>query len=537
VKRLNQHEVAPRTGVAGHRYDVVVVGGGHNGLAAAAYLSRAGKTVLVLESRPIVGGFATTEATVTEAPGFMMNPYAADFTLGNIPPTVDDELNLAREGLRWVWPDPFYSYLDPEGASFAFWRDVNRTVEEIRRFSPADARQYEKFTTILTDLWITLAPYLQGHPIRVRPGAAGKILKNLVKRRNNVGVAARMMLSSPGAIIEEWFESRQVQAAMANFAVATMSNIDEPGSGVIMAMMALQHQWGVRRPVGGTGAFSDALAACARRHGTEIRTGTPVAGIETAGNRATGVRLGDDSVVSAGTVLCTVDPWTMCHTLLPPDTLPDEVYRQLRGMGVLRNNISNFKGDVAVSVTPTMPLHGREEDLLPGVILMAPSLEYIRRSTTASLRGELTDEIPLWLATPSAIDRTLVPDGSSGETLYIYVPAVPYQMSDGVEWAGLKDKFLDRCLSTIEDYMPGLGETIIGTHATSPVDLEEVSGIHKGHLTHVDMSLAQFGPWRPVPALAGYRTPVDGLLHAGAGNHPMGTVNGWSGRSAARMVR
>lgn len=526
----------PSRVAAGAEHDVVIIGGGHNGLAAAAYLSRAGRRVLVLESRPILGGFATTEATVQQAPEFLMNPYAADFVLGNIPPTVDDELDLAREGLRWVRPDPFYSYLDPDGGSFAFWRDVSRTVAEIDRFSPSDARQYARFTEILRDLWLTIYPYLQGHPTHVRPAAVAHIMVNLARRRGNLGAAARMLMSSPGAIIEEWFESRQVQAAMANFAVATMCSLDEPGSGIIMSMMALQHEWGVRRPVGGIGAFSQALAASARRHGTQIRTGSAVESIELTGNRATGVRLADGTAISAGSVMCTVDPWTMCHRLLPAGALPDDVYRELRGLSVLRNNISAFKGDVAVGASLSLPRHGREHELLQSVMLMAPSLEYVRRSTNAGLQGRLTDEIPLWLAAPSVADRTMVPPGSPGETLYVFLPAVPYELANGVEWAAEKDKHLDRCLSIVEDYIPGLSRNVVGAHATSPVDLEAVSGIYKGHLFHADMTLSQFGPWRPTPSLAGYTTPIDGLLHAGAGNHPMGTVCGWSGRSAARLL-
>lgn len=515
--------------------DVVVIGAGHNGLSAANYLVRGRKRVLVLERREIVGGFATTEATVSEAPGYLMNTYAADFVLGNIPPTVDDELDLAREGLRWVRPDPFYSYLDPDGGSFAFWRSVDRTAEEIRRFSPADARAYPEFNAVLRDLWLTAAPYLRGHPTRVRPADAARVLSGAVRRRRNLTRAARMLVSSPGAIIEEWFESRQVRAAMANFAVATMCSLDEPGTGIIMAMMALQHEFGVRRPVGGIGAFTGALAASARRHGARIRTGVDVEQIELRNGRATGVRLATGEVITADHVLCTLDPWTMCHRLLPDGALPERTYRELRGLGMLRNNISAFKGDVAVNAPVRLPRHGREQELLPGVMLMAPSLEYVRRSTAAGLRGELTEEVPLWLAVPSALDRTLVPEGSTGEALYVFLPAVPYELA-GSSWDKEKDKHLDRCLNIVEEYAPGLTKNVIGAHATSPADLERISGLHKGHLFHADMNLAQFGPWRPVPSLAGYQTPVDGLLLAGAGSHPMGTLHGWSGRSAARQI-
>jgi beta-carotene ketolase (CrtO type) len=517
-------------------FDTVVVGGGHNGLTAAAYLARAGRRVAVLESRDTVGGFCASVDNVAEAPGFVMNPYAADHVLTNIPPTVDDELDLAAEGLRWVHPDPFYSYLDPDGESIVFWRDARRTVADIRRFSPRDAQRYERFNEIMTDLWRTVYPYLQGHPKRVRPKALGHILTNAAKRRGNLALAARMMLGSPGAIIDEWFTSRQLRAALACFAVATMSSLDEPGSGIVLSMMAVQHGWGVRRPVGGNQAFSEALASKVRRHAGVVRTGAPVAEINTHAGAVTGVTLAGGERIAASTVVCSVDPWTMCHRLLPEGVLPEAVYTELLGMSVLRNNISAFKGDVAITRRPAMPRHRREDaDLFSTVMLFAPDIDYVRRSTTAGLRGELSDEIPLWLAAPSVLDRTLVPPGSEGEALYLFLPAVPHELN-GVQWGAEKDKHLDRCLNIAEDYFPGLRESVIGAHVTSPDDLQAESGLHKGHLFHVDMTLGQFGPWRPTPSLSGYRTPISGLFHSGAGSHPMGTLSGWSGRSAAREL-
>lgn len=515
-------------------HDVIIIGGGHNGLTAAAYLSMAGKRVLVLEQRDVLGGFCTTEETVSEAPGFKMNPFAADHVLTNVPPGVDTELDLAAEGLRWVRPDPFYSYLDPEGESIAFWRDPERTISEIQRFSPRDAEHYRRFNQIMTDLWITVVPYLQGHPTRVSPRSLAKIVINTARRHKNLAAAARMLLASPGTIIEEWFSSPQLRAALAAFSVATMSSLDEPGTGIILAMMAVQHRWGVRRPIGGNGSFSSSLAARARRHGTEIRTEARVAGIDIRNNRATGVTLADGQTFRGDQVLCTLDPYTLAHSLLPPESLPEHVYDELRGMSLLRNNISAFKADIALSRRLQLVKYGRPE-LLHSVMLMAPSLEYVRRSTAASLRGELTDEVPLWLAAPSVLDRTLVPRGSDGETLYLYLPAVPYSLAEG-DWSSHKNKHLARCLTVVEAHLPGTCESIIGAHTTSPADLEAISGLHRGHLYHVDMTLSQFGPWRPVPSLSAYRTPIDGLLHAGAGAHPMGTLSGWSGRTAAGMI-
>lgn len=516
--------------------DGIVVGGGHNGLTAAAYLAQEGRRVTVLEARDTVGGFCASVDNVAEAPGFIMNPYAADHVLTNIPPTVDDELDLGAEGLRWVHPDPFYSHLGPDGGSIVFWRDYRRTVADIRRFSPGDAERYARFTEIMTDLWRTVYPYLQGHPRRVRPRALAHILGNMIKRRGNLADAARLMLGSPGSIIDEWFTSPQLRAALACFAVSTMSALDEPGSGIVLSMMAVQHQWGVRRPVGGNQAFSEALAAKVRRHGGQVRTGARVAAIDTRAGTVTGVTLADGEQLTAPTVVCTLDPWTMCHRLLPEGELPEAVYAQLRGMSVLRSNISAFKGDVALSRRPSLGKQARDDaDLLGTVMLFAPDLEYVRRSTSAALVGELADEIPMWLAAPSVTDRTLVPPGSDGETLYVFLPAVPYQLNTG-EWGTEKDKHLDRCLTIANEYLPGLSDAVIGTQATSPVDLETESSLHKGHLFHVDMTLGQFGPWRPVPGLSGYRTPIKGLFHSGAGSHPMGTLSGWSGRTTAREV-
>lgn len=517
-------------------YDVAVIGGGHNGLTAAAYLSVAGRRVVVLESRDTVGGFCASLANVPEAPGFIMNPYAMDHVLTNIPPTVDDELNLAAEGLRWIHPDPFYSYLDPDGGSIAFCRDVERTIADIRRFSPTDAERYRQFNKIMTALWRTVYPYLQGHPKRVRPKILGKILRRALVERGNLALAARMMLSSPGAIIEEWFTSRQMRAALACFAVATMSALDEPGTGIILSMMAIQHEWGVRRPVGGNQAFSEALAAAGRRHGATIRTESPVSEIELHSGMVRAVHLASGERIATRAAICTVDPWTMCHRLLPENAMPENVYREVRGMGVLRNNISAFKGDVAISAPLNLRRHRRDDlDLTGTVMLIAPDLEYVRRSTNAGLRGQLTDEVPLWFSAPSVTDRTLVPAGSKGDTLYVFLPAVPYTLEDG-QWEHEKDKHLGRCLNILEDYAHGLNATVIGARVTSPADLEAESGLHRGNLFHVDMSLHQFGPWRPTPSLSGYRTPVPGLFLAGAGSHPMGTLSGWSGRSAAREL-
>ncbi|MGH8990961.1 MAG: phytoene desaturase family protein [Acidimicrobiia bacterium] len=525
-------------------YDVAIIGGGHNGLVCAAYLAREGKRVVVLESRDIVGGFCTTEETIPDAPGFKMNATSMDHVVTNISPSVVDELGLDRFGLQWIVPDPFYSYLSPDGATIRFWRDHTRTVEEIRKLSRKDALRYDRFTTTMRDFWQTASPYLMGHPRRIAPRTLAELAKRGFKARKSLGTAARILLASPGSVIEEWFEREELKAALGCYSVASMGSLDEPGTGIVLSVMAVMHHWGARRPVGGNGVFADALEACVRHHGGEVRTASPVAEVLLEGGRATGVVTLAGEAVRATQVVAAVDPWTLMNRLVPAAAVPEIVRDELRGMSVLHNNISGFKGDVALSRRPSLARHGAggrgvpendDDALLGSVILMAPDIDYVRRSLAGTMRGELAAEIPLWISTPTVYDRSLVPPGSEGDSLYVYLPAVPYELRDS-DWAVEKDKHLERCLQIFEDYAPGVGESVIGAHATSPQDLANFSPVHKGNLFHVDMTLSQFGPWRPIPSLAGYRTPIDGLWHTGAGAHPLGTLNGWSGRTTAREL-
>lgn len=513
-------------------YDVIVAGGGHNGLTCAAYLARAGKRVLVLEQRDVVGGFCTTEETVPEAPGFRMSRFAAELSTGTIPPTVDAELQLEHEGLRWVHPDPFYAYLAPNGHSIGFWRDVERTCAEIAVFSRRDADAYRTFNAIMTALWETVAPYMQGHPTRPAPRTLARMLRAAARGRSHLAEANRMMMSSPGAVIEEWFESDELRAAMACYSVSALASLDAPGSGIVMSMMAVKHRWGLRRPIGGAGAYTQALAACIQRHGGEVRTSCPVTRVLLEGDRAVGVRCASGEEIRAETVIATVDPWTLGTQWLPEGALPDTARRQLRGMSVIGNNIALFKGDVAVRERPRL-IGGRTDELIGSTMLLAPSLDYVRRATEQSAQGRLGREVPMWVSAPSRWDRSMVPDGSDGEGLYVYLPSVPYQLADS-DWGREARPYLDHCLDEMTGYMPDLKDVVIGSTPTSPADLADISKIYKGSAFHADPTLSQFGPWRPVPAFAGYRTPVAGLMHAGSGNHPMGTVNGWSGRTAAR---
>ncbi|MEA2167085.1 MAG: hypothetical protein QOF76_385, partial [Solirubrobacteraceae bacterium] len=238
----------------GHVYDVIVIGGGHNGLTCGAYLARAGRKVVVLESQDVVGGFCTTTENVPEAPGFKMNPCALDTALTNTPVSIIEELRLVEDhGLRFLAPDPWAGWANPEGASIAMWRDVDRTVAEIARFSRRDATAFKDFIDVMTGVWWAMMPYFQGHPTRPSPKVLGEVGWRAIKANKGLRKAARVFAGSPHQIIEETFEREEVKAMIGSLAAWSMLPLHEPGSGGVLAMMCAYFRWGVTRPVGGSG--------------------------------------------------------------------------------------------------------------------------------------------------------------------------------------------------------------------------------------------------------------------------------------------
>jgi beta-carotene ketolase (CrtO type) len=520
------------TGVGGNAYDAIVIGGGHNGLTCAAYLAREGRRVIVLESREIIGGYCTTEETVAEAPGFKMNPCALDTALTSIPNSVIDDLRLSQYGLQLKYPDPWGAWVGTDGESIALWRDRQKTVQEIARFSRRDAEQFDRFCRIMRDLWWTAAPYLQDHPTRPRPKTVAELLWRAVRHRKSLAPAARLLLGSPEQILEEWFEREELKACLANFAVSTMSPIQEPASGLVLGMMVVMFEWGLTRPVGGSGAFTGALAEVVRQHGGDVRADAAVERVLVRDGVAHGVVLASGEELHGTHVIGAMDPTTLMTSLVEEEHVPRQTQDELRALRVLRWNISLIKGDVALSSRPELAC-GRPE-LWNGYLMMGDSMDYVRRGVSSCINGELPEEVPMWVAMPSAIDRTQVPPGSEGETLYVYAPAVPYELSGGRNWDDHKDAFHDHCLDIVDGYAPGTKDAVIGSYVKGPNELSQRN--YRGNILHADMTTTQMGPWRPVPSMAGYKTPIDGLWHTAAGAHPMGALNGWSGRTTARTI-
>jgi len=516
-------------------YDAIIVGGGSNGLTCAAFLSRAGKRVLVLEAAPVVGGFATTEELTPDAPGFRYNKHAVDLFSGMIPTSIRDELRLDRYGWEVVDTDPYATYLAPDGGSICQWRDIDRTAAEIAHYSRRDAEQYKRFAKVLGDAWNAFLPILQGNPKSVRLRDFGDAVRRAAKGRRSLGTAARILVSSPDQVLNEWFERDELKVILGTWAAATgQVEMETPGSAAGMAMAVLSHRWGCYRAIGGMGAVTGSLAAFVLEHGGEIRTDTPVERILADESGAKGVRLPGGEEIRGREIVGALDPASMFTNLVDPALLPEKVRDELRGMTIGESNLTYFTGHAALSKRPTLPKHGRDEEILrAGYQMLVPSYESLRTSIEVARRGEIPEEIPIWLSYPSVCDRTLVPEGSDGETLYFMTPVTPYDLADGRDWADEKGSFMNRVLDIVEGYTAGVKESIIDSAGVTPYDMSRWTT--KGHACHIDMTLSQMGPWRPTPSLAGHRTPIDGLWHVSAGSS-LPSVNGWGGRAAAKSM-
>ena len=518
------------------KYDQIIIGGGTNGLTAAAYLAKAGKRILVVEARDIVGGYCTTEELVPSAPGFKFNPTSLDHVMLMVEPSVVTDLGLAQYGLRYLEVDPFYSYIRSDGFVLRFWRDHRKTVAEIAKFSPRDADAYDQMTRALGALWHVGFPYLMGHPTRPKVSSLLQCAKRAWDERSVLMQAVRMVMMSPLDIITQKFESEEMRTALAVFGASNCSPLDFPGTGIIMAAMALQHRYGVYRAIGGGGEFPKALVELILAYHGEVLTGSPVRQLIIENSRVRGIQLSDGQEHFSEIIIGAISPKLLFNSLVSPQHVPEKIREEISAISVCGSNINSMTGGVAFARRPVWKADpSGTAELLGSSILVGEDLPSICKWISEAEAGRIGKNPPGWFITPSVQDRTLIPEGNEGDAMYVFLPAVSNQLTDGAHWENHKEDVFRSALDLLYSRVSELRQEEIGRFCVSPNELANFS-YQCHHPFHTDMSLSQMGPWRPTPSLSGYGTPIKGLFHAGAGAHPMGTVNGWSGRTVAKMV-
>lgn len=515
--------------------DVVVIGAGHNGLAAACYLARAGLDVTVVEAADRVGGMTATQATVPAAPRHLMNVGALDATFIHATDIVAD-LDLTAFGYREVWIDPIWVYLhDCDNLSLAIWRDPRTTAAEIEQFSRADARAYLELAHTLDALISLGLPLLTAHPTKPGTRALVATARAALRHRRDIGAVTALLTSSCVEAIDERFRHPVVRGALGSLCSA-FGPVLADGSSIVLLALGWYLRYGVSRPIGGTQAFPDALHGALEKLGGTVRCGTPVEEVIVSDGRATGVRLsGGEELCARTAVLATCDPRTALLSLLPPGSLEPRLESRAARIPTLASNLATVRVDVAFSGRLSLERFERRRgdgvDLrLPGAYM--GTLENAIAAETAAAAGRLPEVTNLYAAIPTGPDPSQAPEGQ--DTLWLY--AHPMPLHPGVPWDSLRAEAGQRAVARAAEFINGVEELEIGRAIDSPEDMARRFRVSGGSLWHVDLSLFRLGPLRPAKGLSGYRTPVEGFYLGSGGSHPTPGMSGLPGRLASTEI-
>lgn len=537
------------TSSASQTYDVIIIGAGHNGLVCAAYLLKAGYSVLLLEKRSVPGGAATTEAVIPETPDFQFNLCAIDHEFIHLGPVVE-ELELAKYGLEYLFCDPVVFCPHPDGKAFLAHRSVEKTCMEIARYSARDAEKYAEFTQFWQRAIGAMIPMFNAPPKSIVDIVGNYDMKKLRNLFSVVGSTdktldfLRTMLTSAEDLLNEWFDSEFVKAPLARLATELGAPASQKNLGIGAIMMAMRHNPGMARPKGGTGALVKALLNLVSSLGGQVLTDKPVQKILIDDGRAVGVRTQDGHEYRARSgVISNIDARRVFLQLVDPSEIDDADpnLRERLERRIINNNETILKIDCALSEAPRFERYQHQDEYLIGSVLIADSVKHVEVAHSDPALGKIPDADPsMYAVVPTMLDPTMAPPGK--HTLWIEFFA-PYRIA-GLEGTGqhgtgwtdeLKNRVADRVLDKLAEYAPNLKQSIIARRVESPAELGERLGSYNGNYYHIDMTLDQMVFLRPLPEIANYKTPIEGLFLTGAGTHPGGSISGMPGRNCARV--
>ncbi len=515
--------------------EVVIVGGGHNGLACAAYLAKAGLDVLVLERRDILGGAAATEEPW---PGYRVS--SASYVVSLMPPRIVDELELKRFGydVSIITPDYFVPF--PDGTSLTLWGDAVRDRENIAKLSPADAdayaefdRYFERIAALMKELMFVVPPNMRLRDAASWARTAGR-LRGMTGR--DIHELVRLFTMSAADFLDEWFEDDRVKGALATQAIiGAWCGPMTPGSAYV-----LMHHWigeidghfGAWGWVkGGMGSVSGAMARAAEAAGAEIRTNAEVQRVAiNSQGRAVGVELVDGSLIHAERVVSNAHPTTTYLDLVGADRLPDEVVRDIRRF---RSRSGSVKLNVALSELPRFTSWDQGGDVHRGLMAVSPSMEYLERAFDDAKYGHASAHPYAEVMFPTAHEDGLAPEGK--HLMMAFTQYGPYELRDG-SWETEREAYAGRVIDELARFAPGLPDTVEHIEVLTPRDLEDRFGLIGGNIMQGEVVPDQLFSFRPIPFYGDYRTPVQNLYLCGAGTHPGGGVMGVNGRNASTVI-
>ena len=518
------------------KYDVIVIGGGHNGLTAAAYLARAGRTVLVLERRHVLGGAAVTEEIF---PGFKFS--VCSYVVSLLRPEIIRELDLPRHGLEILPLDGTFTPM-PDGDYLWRMNDHARTHREIARHSPVDAEAYDEYGRAMVEMGRFVKPILNmfpPDPASLDPRELSKLLF-LVQRFRHLSSQDRynqvqLMTMSAVDFLDQWFETDVLKATMAaSGIIGTFLGVKSPGTAYVLLHHYMGEidgafrSWGLAR--GGTGAISNAIAAAAREAGVEIRAETPVAGIVVRDNQAQGVVLENGDEIAARIVASSVDPRLTFLRFIDGASLPDDFVEDIRRY---KFRGSSGKVNLALDALPDFTCLPGAGAHLRGAISISPSVDYMERAYDAAKYGRFSPRPYIDIVIPSLTDPSVAPPGK--HVMSCFVQYAPYHLAEGT-WDDTREEFGDTVVRTIAEYAPNLPNIILNRQVVTPLDLEREWGLSEGNIFQGELTLEQLFFLRPAPGWAQYETPIEHLYMCGSATHPGGGIMGAPGRNAAIRI-
>lgn len=518
-------------------YDAIVIGGGHNGLTCAAYLARAGRKVLVLERRHVLGGAAVTEEVF---PGFKFS--VCSYVVSLLRPEIIRELDLPRHGMELL---PLDGTMTPMPNGDYLWRvnDHDKTRREIARHSRLDAEAYDEYGKAMIEMGRFAKPImgmLPPDPTSLDPRGLLELL-GMGRRFRDMRFhdkvnQVQLLTMSAVDFLDQWFETDVLKATMsASGIIGTFLGVRSPGTAYVLLHHYMGEidgafrSWGLSR--GGTGAVSNAIAAAAVEFGAEIRTNAPVARILSKNGRATGVALANGDEIHAKVVVSSVDPNLTFLQFMNERDLPSDF---VDGVKRYKYRGSSGKVNLALDALPNFTCLPGTGPHLRGAISISPSIDYMERAYDDAKYGQFSSRPYMDMVIPSLTDPSVAPPGK--HVMSCFVQYAPYHLKDGVWDDRQREAFGDAVIDTIAEYAPNIKDIILHRQVLTPLDIEREFGLTEGNIFQGELTLEQLFFLRPVPGYAQYATPIDRLYMCGSATHPGGGIMGAPGRNAATRI-